>query len=337
MSTDRPQTIFRAARSADGFTQVTNNFSQDTRISQACRGLVLMLISRPHDWEVKITQIIENYKEGKAAVYAIIKEAILFGYMGKHTVRDERGRIKKTIYWVTDDCNTSPVHPENKLKNSPLPENQEMAKKPLPENREMDGENVVNSSTSRLSVSWKPGNASLYKQINIKAAASSFYENSEIAFEIYKSVQGNFGFRSALGIDDTRRAAISQTLKSLSEPNDKIGHTGLMRWVDLLERASCSDWFCGKCEPAKGFSHRYRLSIDDMTNPKILEKLEEMPIRFGPKDQRWALWTSWAQVHDQKLFRIMSGVSNGTFKTDDWAFAHSLPPAQQKLGGALDA
>ena len=285
-----------------------------------------MLVSHPKDWHVKLSYIIDNYIEGKAAVYRIVQEAIKFGYMGKLVIRDERGRIVTTTYWVTCDPKTSPNHPQKINENCPLPENQEMDKKPLPENRKMGDENVVNSTTSRLSVSWKSGSASLYNKINIKAAASSFYENSELAYQVYCEIQERFGFRKAMGLDEKRRGAIEQTLRSLSLPGDHTGEGGFAKWCDLLERASCSPWYRGECEPRKGFSQRYRLSIDCMTNPTVLEKLVEQPLRFGPDDDRWTIWKSWAETNDKKLHRIMTGIEAKTLKATDWTFENSFPP-----------
>lgn len=121
------------------YTKIDNEMLQDPRISRATKGLICELKSRPDDWEIFVEGIIATGKEGKAAVYRMIKEAKQFGYMDMDRQTNKDGTVKKVRYSVTD-C---PLSEKQKVANhnttSQKVESGEVdGNQPLTENQEVD-------------------------------------------------------------------------------------------------------------------------------------------------------------------------------------------------------
>lgn len=91
----------------------------DNRLSWKAKGILVYLVGKPNDWEVKVADLINKSSDGRDSVYAGIEELIKLGYMTSQKVRD-KGRFVRVDYTVYE----SPVTPQQDL---PLPE------KPLPE------------------------------------------------------------------------------------------------------------------------------------------------------------------------------------------------------------
>lgn len=98
------------------YAMVSNALIRDNRISPECRWLLIYLLSNNDNWKIRIKQIISHCKGfiGRDRVYAIIQEAIKFGYI---TV--ERG-FQKAIYSVWE----FPKDPKS-LEINQRPENQD--------------------------------------------------------------------------------------------------------------------------------------------------------------------------------------------------------------------
>ena len=52
----------------------------DNRLSWKARGLLIYLLSKPDDWEVRVQQLIDSSPDGKAVVQAIFRELKKYGY-----------------------------------------------------------------------------------------------------------------------------------------------------------------------------------------------------------------------------------------------------------------
>lgn len=330
------KTIFRAATKGSEYTIISNGLLQDKELSSRTRGLVCLLLSHPITWEIEVKNLVKEYKEGRDAVYKMINEAIEHGYMGRFVIKDNRGHIEKHVYWVSDDPLFVPeislektekiahLTGEKRRKqraNAQLPENQEVGvKTPLPNLPEV---------RTNIPTSWNPtsgisGSNTLYKKINIKAAAAS-YKFSLLAVEEFNRLQPSCGFRKNLHVTTDRLEALAGCIILLSGEDETL-ETGFAKWSDLLERASLSPWYRGEVKPREGYSRPYALSLDDMADLKILEKLMELSLRLVPGDPRWNCWFNWAKQNDPKLYRIMNSICEGNSRASGWSFAEPYPP-----------
>jgi hypothetical protein len=85
---------------------------ENQELSWRAKGLLCYLLSKPGNWNVCIEDLIQKSKEGKAAVYAVIKELETAGHIVKHPHRAD-GRILKWVYDVFEEPRKSAVAAEN--------------------------------------------------------------------------------------------------------------------------------------------------------------------------------------------------------------------------------
>lgn len=107
-SPERAQTIIRRIPGDEhNFSVLPNAPAQDRHLSYPARGMLWDLLSRPGDWEVRITSLTHYAKDanigsphGYDAVYRILNELIQHGYAQRERPRDAQGRYGRIIYYV---------------------------------------------------------------------------------------------------------------------------------------------------------------------------------------------------------------------------------------------
>lgn len=72
-------------------------FLEDTRLSYKAKGILAYLLSKPDNWKVIIGNLVNSSADGKASVYAGLKELKECGYYQKLPIRDEKKR--KIVRW----------------------------------------------------------------------------------------------------------------------------------------------------------------------------------------------------------------------------------------------
>ncbi|MFH9425184.1 hypothetical protein [Streptomyces sp. NPDC017529] len=78
-----------------GFTVMPNAAVNDERLSFRARGILTWLISKPDNWEVRITAIAAAGKEGREAVAEAVRELKRLGYYRVVTDRGPGGRLSR--------------------------------------------------------------------------------------------------------------------------------------------------------------------------------------------------------------------------------------------------
>lgn len=80
--------IRRAANEVESnFTTIPNSWVRDTRLSFKARGLLAMLLSHKAGWNVTISSLAAQNKEGKDAILSAVRELECFGYLVRETSR----------------------------------------------------------------------------------------------------------------------------------------------------------------------------------------------------------------------------------------------------------
>ena len=118
--------IIRAKRESKSFALVDKNFINDKRLSYKAKGILVYILSKPDDWKVVIRDLINNAADGKASIYAGLKELERYGYYVKEPVRDEDGR--RILDW-TSIVYEVPVFDEKEEVEKEEVENQEVEKR----------------------------------------------------------------------------------------------------------------------------------------------------------------------------------------------------------------
>lgn len=93
--------IIRVKKCQNNFVMMDKTFLEDTRLSFKAKGILAYLLSKPDNWKVIVGNLVNYAADGKASVYAGLKELKECGYYQKVPVRDERGhfiRWESTIY-----------------------------------------------------------------------------------------------------------------------------------------------------------------------------------------------------------------------------------------------
>lgn len=96
--------VIRIKKRQNNFVMVDKTFLEDVRLSYKAKGLLAYLLSKPDDWKVIVGNLVNNSKDGKASVYAGLKELKECGYYEKIPIRNEQGtriiRWESTVYEV---------------------------------------------------------------------------------------------------------------------------------------------------------------------------------------------------------------------------------------------
>ena len=109
--------IIRIKKHTSNFVLLDKTFLEDDRLSFKAKGILAYLLSKPDDWKVIVVHLVTQSKDGKASVYAGLKELKEYGYYTKVPIRNEEGtriiRWESTVYEVP--CENQEVEEETTL------------------------------------------------------------------------------------------------------------------------------------------------------------------------------------------------------------------------------
>jgi hypothetical protein len=93
---------FKSHRTGD-FTTVNNRFINDASLDWESKGMLLYLLSRPPEWQIIISDLINKSTNGRDSVYKILKNLQEKRYLKREVLREDsnnKGRITKNIYHI---------------------------------------------------------------------------------------------------------------------------------------------------------------------------------------------------------------------------------------------
>ena len=91
------KTIFRAVN-VKHYTLISDFMSQDRRISFKARGVLLYLLSKPDDWQVKVSELNQASPQGKRAVQSGLKELRALGYAKLAWIKDGTNKMRSQYF-----------------------------------------------------------------------------------------------------------------------------------------------------------------------------------------------------------------------------------------------
>lgn len=118
-------TIIRAPRRRR-FVVVDQTVVDDERLTLAARGLLVLLLSRPDDWRIRISDLRKRCHVGRDAVYKLLRELRKLGYVRYVPNRTACGRLAGGTYYVHEI-------PSETLDAAPLPDLPETVAPDTPE------------------------------------------------------------------------------------------------------------------------------------------------------------------------------------------------------------
>lgn len=97
---DKPKNILRR-KPKTGYTTLSNEIIEDRELSYRARGVALLLLSKPDDWEISIQYLVEMGTEGRDAVRKAMHELSDRGYMKRERAQGEGG-ARVTVTLIAD-------------------------------------------------------------------------------------------------------------------------------------------------------------------------------------------------------------------------------------------
>lgn len=97
--------VFRVEKNQN-YTVMSNYHLRDTRLSLKAVGLLSKMLSLKEEWEYSTRGLAAICKEGVDAIGAALKELEKCGYLVRHQLRDDKGRISDTEYVIYETPHT---------------------------------------------------------------------------------------------------------------------------------------------------------------------------------------------------------------------------------------
>ena len=89
----------------DNFSVLPNQLINDERLSTDHLGLLVYLLSKPNDWQVRVKQLQNRFDMGRDKTRRILATLEQYGYISRDIVRTE-GKFSQTRYIVKDSPET---------------------------------------------------------------------------------------------------------------------------------------------------------------------------------------------------------------------------------------
>ena len=162
--------IIRVKRLPNNFVQMHKGFLEDASLSFKAKGILGYLLTKPDNWTVRISDLMNHAKDGRDSIYAGLKELQDRKYYHKVQARDAKGRLSHWECFIcevpmSNDTDFSTVPPltkkpftekpdtampcmDNPLTETPYAENPNTAK-PYMENPPHSNINITNNDFNK--------------------------------------------------------------------------------------------------------------------------------------------------------------------------------------------
>ena len=98
--TKKTQTIFRVIKNPENpFVMMDKRVLADPKLSYKAKGILAYLLSRPDNWIINVSDVVNHSPDGEFAVRTGIKELIIAGYVQRKVERNEKNQI---VRWVME-------------------------------------------------------------------------------------------------------------------------------------------------------------------------------------------------------------------------------------------
>lgn len=91
--------IIRSRRDTP-FVQIDKTGPEDKNLSWKAKGILAYILCKPDDWQIYISELSNNSKDGKDSTRAGVNELIANGYIVRNRVHDENGKFAGYDYQV---------------------------------------------------------------------------------------------------------------------------------------------------------------------------------------------------------------------------------------------
>ena len=166
-----------------GFTVMANYHLQDITISLKAVGLLTKMLSFPDGWKFSTEGLAAICKEGPDAIQSALKELEQHGYLARHRLRDEKGRMTCTAFEIYEKPQAVAPHEENPHMENPIVDNPDVDNPPVENPR---GENPGQSNTYKTNT--KKSNTDSINHPSLGDGADEMKTRSELEDEIKANI-----------------------------------------------------------------------------------------------------------------------------------------------------
>jgi len=183
----------------NGFTQISNAVLLDERLSFKARGILALLLSRPADWRIYLSEISErSNKDGKKAIQSGFKELVAFGYLQLTAfINEQTGYFEGKGYAL---CKTATTHRQRPFRSVLKEDNLIIGQSPKRIDLKQDAPKMASYSNTKSS---NTKNRNTKKQQHqkavipkIAAAAAGFEKIKKDITAFYPTLQSDIEWQS---------------------------------------------------------------------------------------------------------------------------------------------
>lgn len=158
--------VFRVEKTRD-YTVMSNYHLKDSSLTLKSKGLLSMMLSLPDEWNYTTRGLAAICKEGVDSIGTALKELERAGYIQRHRLRDEKGKITDTEYVIFE---RPQIQPHTEQPKTALPHTE----KPHTENPYMEKpdtalpctDNPVQLNTNQIKTNKKNNDLSIINTSN---------------------------------------------------------------------------------------------------------------------------------------------------------------------------
>lgn len=109
MAQPKQQTIFRVIKDRENpYVMLDKRIVENPELTWGAKGLLSYLLSRPNNWSINITDLVNRSPDKEFCVRGLVKELRLAGYIHMSRPKDERGLLGATLYEVFESPEDNP-------------------------------------------------------------------------------------------------------------------------------------------------------------------------------------------------------------------------------------
>ncbi|MDK8646446.1 conserved phage C-terminal domain-containing protein [Staphylococcus condimenti] len=140
---------FRVIKESGNFVTVHKDFIHDSNLTFKAKGILLYLLSRPDDWKIYETEILNHCSDGKDSVRSGVKELEDTGYIVRKRKRNSKGHLDGYEYLVFEQSKSGKSYvgkTENGKSKNGLSENG----KPATTNNDLTNNDLTNNDSTNI-------------------------------------------------------------------------------------------------------------------------------------------------------------------------------------------
>lgn len=148
--------IIRTVKNKENpYSQIPNKIINNPNLSYKAKGVLIYLISKPNNWETRISDIVKHGREGETAVSSAIKELEEAGYIIRKKIRGKDGKWAGWETLVFEEPQGVSPSQEAPLPSEPQSENHPQPKLdfPMSDNPISDNRPLINTDLSKTDLS----------------------------------------------------------------------------------------------------------------------------------------------------------------------------------------